>query len=236
MSLAATPDETCQAARRRQALAAGLLYAANVAAILSSIWLLRGIIVPRDPAATAAHVAAHAALLRVALGLELVSTAASIGVAALLYRLLKPVSASVSATAAFFRLAACAVAIMGYVFQFAPLELLADGRRIPGLDPAQLTALALALFRLHGLASNIVILLFGFHFGLIGWLVYRSGFLPRALGLLAGVTGVGAMLVLSPSLSATLFPYFAGVGLLNEVSLAVSLLVIGRPPRPPPNP
>jgi len=231
MSTAPAEDETSDAARRRQATTAGLLYLANIATILASIWLLRGIVMPRDPAQTAANVAAHAALLRLGLGLELVSTACSIGVAALLYRLFKPVNASASAIAAFFRLAACAVAIVGYVFQFAPLELLADGRDLPGLDPAQLAATALALFRLHSLASNIVVVLFGFHFLLIGCLVFRWGVLPRPLGVLAGLAGAGAMIVLSPILSALLFPYFAGLGLVTEVSLAVSLLILGRPPR-----
>ena len=230
MSIGAAQDETRKTARRRQAMAAGLLYAANIATILGSIWLLRGIIAPRDPGMTAANVAAHASLLRFGLGLELLSTACSIGVAGLLYRLFKPVNASVSALAAFFRLTACAVAIVGYLFQFAPLEILADGWRVTGLDPTQLAATALMLFRLHSLASNVVVLLFGCHFVLIGYLVFRSRFLPRALGVLAASTGVGAMIVLSPRLAAMLFPYLAGGGLLAEVSLTVSLLLIGRSP------
>lgn len=238
MSIGPAPDETRDAVRRGQATAAGLLYVANIATILGAIWVLRGIVAPREPALTAANVAAHAALLRFGLGLELLSSACSIGVAALLYRLFKAVDAGASAIAAFFRLAACAVAIVGYVFQFAPLELLADGRPLPGLDPAGLAATALALYRLHGLASNIVILLFGFHFLAIGYLVLRSGWLPRPLGILAGVSGAGALLVLSPMLWGVLFPYFAGVGLITEVSLAVSLLVLGRrtPARAPGGP
>jgi len=227
MSHALTADDTQQAARRRQAMAAGVFYAANIATILAAIWLMRGIVAPRDPAMSAANVLAHAPRLRAGLGLELASTACSIAVAALLYRLFKPVNASVSAIAAFFRLAACAVAVTGYVLQFAPLEILADGRGTAGLDAAQLAAVTLVLFRLHGLASNIVVLLFGCHFMALGYLVFRSGFLPRALGVLASAAGVGALIVLSPVLAATLFRYFAGLGLVTELSLTLSLLVIG---------
>jgi hypothetical protein len=219
--------------RRLNARIAGGLYVANIVTIWAAIWALHGIIVPRDPAATAANVVAHESMLRFGLGLELVSTACSIGVAALFYQLFRPVSASASLAAAFFRLAACAVAIAGYLFQFAPLELLAPGHPAGALGAPGLQAVALLLFRLHGLASNIVILLFGFHFILIGPLIYRSAFLPRALGVLAGMAGLGALVVLSPPLFAALFRYFVAVPLLAEVGLAAWLLLVGISPATP---
>jgi hypothetical protein len=228
MSAAADPNSL--QTRRFNARIAGALYVANIATIWAAIWALRGIVVPRDPVATAANVVAHESMLRLGLGLELVSTACSIGVAALFYRLFKPVNASASLAAAFFRLAACAVAIVGYLFQFAPLELLTPGHPAGALGEPGLQAVALLLFRLHGLASNIVILLFGFHFILIGPLIYRSGFLPRALGVLVGVAGLGALMVLSPPIFAALFRYFVAVPLLAEVALAAWLLAVGTSP------
>jgi len=226
MSPRASIPGPADAEQHRTASIAGVLYALNIVTIWGSIWLLRGIFLPRDPAGTAANVLAHQSLLRLALGLELLSTITSIGVAALLYRLFKPVDANTSVAAAFFRLTACAVAVVGYVFQFAPLELIA-GHPMTGADPAGAQVLALQLYRLHNLASNAVILLFGFHFILLGGLIFRSGFLPRLLGILVGLAGLGALSILSPSLS-PLLPYFLGPALLAELSLTVCLLALGR--------
>jgi hypothetical protein len=227
MSRTGDPEGLEKDARRLDARVAGGLYVANIVTIWLAIWALRGIVVPRDPAATAANVLAHEAMLRFGLGLELVSTATSVGVAALFYRLFRPVNASASLAAAFFRLAACVAAIVGYLFQFAPLELLAPGHPASALGAEGLQAVAMLLYRLHNMASNIVILLFGFHFILIGPLIYRSAVLPRALGVLVGVAGLGALMVLSPPLYAALFRYFIVIPLLAEVGLATWLLVVG---------
>ena len=160
---------------RSIARAAGVFYLLNVATILLAILVLRG---------SAA-----------ALPVKMISTACSIVVAALLYELLKVVNESVSLIAAFFRLVACAVAVVGYVVQ-----------------PA----------------SRMVIPLFGFHFIALGYLIFRSGFLPRWLGILAGVTGVISLVFLVPEFAAPLLRYFAALGLATELSLSTCLLFLGR--------
>jgi hypothetical protein len=122
------------------------------------------------------------------LALEIISTACSIVVAALLYELLNPVSEASSLVAAFFRLTACATALIGYVYK-----------------PA----------------ANMVIILFGFHFIVMGYLIFRAG--HRALGALATVLGFGALIFFAPPIAIRLFPYFAAVGLFTELSLTAWL-------------
>ena len=150
---------TDEARRGRAALAriAGGAYALNIAAILLAILMTRGGFAAADPATLAASIAAHAPALRWAFALDVVSTAASVVVAALLYRLLRPVDAGASFAAAAFRLSACAVALVGYVLQFAPLTLLGEGRPIGGIAPQTVQAMALLLYRLHGVARRLAV-------------------------------------------------------------------------------
>jgi uncharacterized protein DUF4386 len=199
----------------------GVFYLLNIATILIAIFLFRGIIVPGNPSATAANLVAREMSYRSGFALQVISTACSVVVAGLLYELLRSVNVTVSLLAAFFRLLACAVAAFGYVLQSAPLEL-----RGQTVDQAQ--SVALLLHRLHGPATNIVIVFFGFHFILIGYLVFKSGFLPRIVGAIAVVAGLGGLVFLAPSLGARVLPYFAAVGLIAELSLTISLLAASR--------
>jgi hypothetical protein len=194
--------EATQASPRVMARIAGGFYLLNIVTILLAVFLFRGIVVGRDEGA-----------LRLGIAFELISTSCSIVVAAFFYELLRPVSRSVSLIAAFCRLIACVVAVVGYIFQSAPLV-------VSG-------AVGLLLYRLRVPATNIVIVFFGFHFVLLGYLIFRSGFLPRFLGVLAGLAGLGALTSVAPQLARPLFPYFVAIGLLTEVSLTVWLLAMG---------
>jgi hypothetical protein len=203
------------------------VYLLNITANLGAIFCFRGIVVPRDGVATTANVLAHETLVRVGSSLQLISTAASVIVAALLYELLKRVNSSVALVAAFFRLVACAVAVCGYVLQLAPLESATGNRYFRGLGPEQLDAIGILLYRLHGPAASAVIVFFGFHFIFLGYLIYRAKSLPRLIALLTTVAGVGALVFLAPPVAVRFLPYFAAIGLLAEVSLAGYLLVRG---------
>jgi len=214
--------EVSEGSMRRKARVAGAFYLLNIVTILIAVFLSRG---------TAANVLAHETALRARFALELFSTACSIVVAALLYELLEPVNRSVSLIAAFFRLAACAVAPVNYLLELAPLRL-ATGTPVSGIKPEESQAIALLLQRLHGTASDIVIVFFAFYGLLIGYLIFNSTFLPRIIGVLFCVEGVMALSVLVPPLGRILFPYFVAVGLICEVSLTLSLLVKRFPKLP----
>jgi len=170
---------------------------------------------------------ARESVFRSAIAFEIISTAFSIAVAALFYALLKPVNGSFSLLAAFFRLIACAVAALGYLFQIAPLVVLGGGSYLSAFNLEQLQALAMLFFKLNAQVRNVSIVFFGFHFLLVGFLILKSTFLPRALGVLCAFAGLGGLIFLAPPLASYLFPYIVAVGLLTEVSLTLWLLVKG---------
>jgi hypothetical protein len=65
---------------------------------------------------------------------------------------------------------------------------------------------------------------------LIGYLIFRSGFLPRFLGILVAAAGVGWFLFLAPPVASRLLTYLEVLGVLGEVPLMLWLLVIGVSP------
>lgn len=189
----------------------------NIVTIFLAIFFFRGLFVPGDATATASNISAHQSLFRAGFASELISTAFSIAVAAFLYQLLEPVNKSLSLLAAFFRLVACGLFVVGYLFQLAPLN-----------SPVQeLQAMRRLLSTLRAESSDIAILFFAFHFVLIGYLIFRSNFLPRFLGVLLIFAGFGGLTFLVPSFGRSIFVYFAPLGLVAELSLTVWLLAKG---------
>ena len=91
----------------------------------------------------------------------------------------------------------------------------------------QLQALALLFLKLNGYAFNIYLVFFGFWLLLIGFLIFRSAFLPRILGVLVAISGLGWVLYLAPPFARHLFPLIATASALGEIPLELWLLVMG---------
>lgn len=197
-----------------------------LAAILGELFL-KGIVVDGGAAATATNILAHQSLFRLGLATGLIATALYIAVTALFYGLFKPVNRSLSLLAAFFSLLGCAVTTFGSLFQLAPLVLLGGRQYLSVFNLQQLRALALMFLELNDQAANIYLVIFGFYDLLIGYLIFRSTFLPRILGALMALAGLGWLTFLSPAFANHLSPYNLVLGFLAELSLMLWLLVKG---------
>jgi hypothetical protein len=84
----------------------------------------------------------------------------------------------------------------------------------------------LSLFHLVSLPVNNLVF-FGFYCLLIGYLIFRSTFLPRTLGVLMALGGLGWLTFLTPALAKYLSPYNMAPGILGEFALTLWLLVFG---------
>ncbi len=84
----------------------------------------------------------------------------------------------------------------------------------------------LSLF-VHAASPINSLVLFGFYCLLIGYLIFRSTFLPRILGVLMAIAGLGWLTFLSLALANHLSPYIFAPGIVGEGSLMLWLLVIG---------
>ena len=91
----------------------------------------------------------------------------------------------------------------------------------------QLQALAFMALHLNAHAFDIYLVFFGFWCVLTGYLIFRSTFLPRILGVLLVIDGMGWMTYLSPATAGQLFPFIAVAAALAEMPLTLWLLVVG---------
>jgi hypothetical protein len=190
-------------------------------------FFLKGLVVDGDATATANNILAHQTLFRLGLATGLIATACYIAVTALFYGLFKPVNRSLSLLAAFFSLVGCAITAFGSLFQLAPLVVLGGSQYLSVFKVEQLRAIALMFLELNTQTANICLVLFGFYDLLIGFLMFRSVFLPRILGVLMALAGLGWLTFLYPPLANSLSPYVLVLGFLAELLLMLWLLVKG---------
>jgi len=186
------------------------------------------LVVSGNAAATAANILAHESLFRLGWAANLLATASYIAVTALFYELFVPVSRSLSRLAAFFSLVGCAIGAASGFVRLAPLAILGGGAPTASVFSAeQSQALAYTFLRLYSQAYNIGLVFFGFYCLLIGYLIYKSTFLPRILGVLMMIAGLGWLTFLWPPLANSLSPYILLPGILGEGSLTLWLLIAG---------
>jgi hypothetical protein len=121
----------------------------------------------------------------------------------------------------------CAILAFGSLFQLAPLVLLGGSPYLNVFKVEQLRALALMFLELKTQAGNICVVFFGVYCLLIGYLIFTSAFLPRILGGLMALAGLGWLTFLSPPLASHLSPYNLVLGFLAELLLCLWLLVMG---------
>jgi len=179
-----------------------------------------------DAASIADRITSHQATYELGIGLGLISTALYVLLTGLFYALFRPVSRTLSVLAAFSSLVGCAVGAVGSLTLLEPLEIL-TGSYSRAFGPEQLQALALLFLNLNAQANHVALTFFGVFQLLLGYLIYRSGFLPPILGVLIAVAGVGWLLFLIPPLVSALVVYLEVLGFVAEALLMVWLLVRG---------
>lgn len=218
--LAPTGTQSRPQGRAAGALLLGVAAAAGIAAAGMSG------VVAGDPAATATALEAGQPHLGVAVLGYLTAFLLDVGVAVAFYGLLRPVHPAVAATAAALRVVYAAGATALVVLLVGPAAL-PGGTGVTGLDAG-----ALALF---GNAFTVMLTVFGAHLVLLGWLLWRSGELPRWLAALVAAGGAAyvvhtAVLLLAPTAEPSVAPALAVLA-FGELLLALWLVVRGLRPR-----
>jgi Domain of unknown function (DUF4386) len=229
MSTAVMTERMAEASPRFQARMAGVIAWITTTSGFAAI-VAGNLIVYDDAAATAHNILAHELLFRLAVVGDIISVL-YIAYTLLLYNLFKPVNRSLSLLAAFFSLVGTAIGTLNILFELAPLVVLKDAHSLGAFNLEQLQATALMYLKLHAQAYDIGLILFGSYNILIGYLIFRSTFLPRILGVLLAISGLCYLInsfanFLSPAFAAHLLPYILIPG-VAELLLAAWLVVVG---------
>ncbi|MDX1521894.1 MAG: DUF4386 domain-containing protein [Anaerolineae bacterium] len=149
------------------------------------------VVVPGDPTATVNNLMASESMFRLGMGAETVIVLIEIVVSAMLYVLLRPVSRPLALASALARFAQSVLQAVNR-FTAIPAQLLRGGTGyLVVFEPDQLNALVLLFMEVNAFVIIIWGLLFGFHLLLLGYLVYKSGFWPRFLGILLLIGSLG---------------------------------------------
>ena len=191
------------------------------------VFILGSLVVAGNAATTSANILGHEPLFWLGFAFSLIAVAFHLVWAFLFYDLFKPVNRSISLLATFVILVGCAIQALTCLLYLAPLFILQGGSALSAFTPGQVQDLALVFLKLNAQAFDTYLVFFGLWCVLIGYLIFRSTFLPRILGVLLAIDGVGWMLYLAPPLATQLFPLIAVASGLAEIPLMLWLLVIG---------
>lgn len=228
MSTAVMTERIKETSLRLMARIAAALYLLTILmGIFSAGYVSRRLVVNGDAGATAANILAHRGLFQLAFAVYLIEMACQIALIALLYDLLKPAGKSVSLVAAFLGLTGGIIKTFSRVFFIAPLFILGGAHYLTVFRAEQLQALALLLLKVNDRGAGIALVFFGFYTILTGYLIIKSTFLPRILGVLSVFGGFGWLTFLYPPLGARLFPFLAIFAILGAVALIFWLIVKG---------
>jgi hypothetical protein len=226
-------ERTRGASPRQLARIAGALYLINIVLGAFAISIVPAIVVVSgDAAATAHNIQTHELLYRLGLVAHLVVTVTNVPLAVIFYYLFKVVNRRLALLDAFFILVATAIEAAGLLNQFAPLVLLGSGSYANALPAAQLQALAYMPSALSGIDYSIHTVFFGFDALCVAYLVLRSTFLPRTIGVLMAIDGFAYLVygfadLLAPGFAAHLVPWIQLPALFGEGSLCLWLLLVG---------
>jgi hypothetical protein len=211
----------------------GVLYLSIIAIGALGETVVRGsIVVPGNATATANNLRSMEWLWRLGVAGEVVLLACAVALSVILYILLRRVNRDLALAAVLFNVVCIVIEGVAAVSLAAALFPLRSAPYLSAFTSEQLNAMVMLSIRSHTEGFGIALIFFGVECVILGYLIYRSGFMPSSIGVLMGVAGVcyainSFALLLSPPLSSRLFPAILIPSLIAELSLALWLLVKG---------
>ena len=211
----------------------GLLYLLIiVGGIVGQVFVRGSIIVAGDATATAAKIMASESLWRVHIANELFMLLCTTVLALILYLLLRPVSRVLALLAVLFNLVSIALEAGNELNLLATLRLLGDAEYLKVLDPAQLHALAYLPLQAYEYGFGASLIFFGCECLVLGYLIFRSSYLPKGIGVLMLIAGLCYLansftMILAPTLANRRLPAILLPAFVGETSLCLWLLAKG---------
>src|SRR6266436_774177 len=181
--------------------------------------------------ATAINIATSESLWRISIAGELILLVCAVALTLIFYVLLRPVNKNLALLAVFFNLVEFPIEAVSKLCLFAALFLSGNADYLKTFEPRQLNALVKISLKLHDYGFGIDLVFFGFACLIYGYLLFRSGYFPRTLGVLIAIAGLSYLtnsftLILAPAYVGRIFLILV-LALIGELSLCLWLVVKG---------
>lgn len=212
---------------------AGFLYLLIIGfGLIAQIFVRDSLVDYNNATVTAKNILASEFWYRFGFVSELMMLVCDLGVATILYILLKDFSRNLSLLFTFFRLTSIIVLSVVALSHYAALSFLGSADYLTVFNLDQLEAFALLSIKLHGSGYNISLLFFGFHLIILGYLIYRSGYFPKILGVLLLIGGLCYIInsltwFLFPTLVKFIYPAILIPCSIGELLFSLWLLIKG---------
>lgn len=185
-----------------------------------------------NAAATAGNVVANSALVRMGVAAHLLDGIFFVLAAMALYLLLNHVHKSVARAMLVFVALAVGIICLNAVFQFEGLQVATDGSYVIAFGAAGSNALVLLLLDIQHYGTLAAQVFFGLWLAPLGYLAYKSGMFPKALGVVLVLAAVCYLVdlfaaFLVPDFAKQIHPFLIIVPTIAEIWMVVYLLVIG---------
>ena len=178
----------------RTARIAGVLYVIPWFLSIFAFMLRQNLIVSGDAAATAENIMASESLFRLSIVSDLIVQVVFIVLVLFLYRLLKPVNRNVAVLMVILFLVSVPIAMLNELNHAAVLLLLSNADSLTMFTANQLQTLVPLFLDLHEIGIMIAYIFWGLWLFPLGYLVFKSGFLPRILGILLMISCFGYLI------------------------------------------
>jgi len=222
-----------EASPQRLARIAGGLYLIIIVGGFFAIgYVPAALVVPGAAVATAHNIQTHELLYRLGLAAHMLILVCNIPLTLIFYELFKVVNRRLALLVVFFSLVGTAIEGANLLNQFAPLMLLGGGHYLNVFTPEQVQTLAYLPLDSQAIGYDIQQVIYAGYLLAAGYVVFRSTFLPRTVGVLLAIGALSYLTYsfasfLAPGFAALLVPYIQAPSGLAELSLCLWLLVMG---------
>lgn len=209
---------------------AGILYLVIIiAGFIAETFVRNKLFVSGDANATANNIIHSEFLWNIGITADLIMQICDLPVMIILYYLLKPVSRKLALLNLSFNLIQTAVLVANKLNLLAALFFLGDAEYLKSFTPDQLHTLSYLSIKLHDFGFGVGLIFFGFVCLIEGYLIFKSGYFPKAIGVLMALAGI---CYLTNSFALILAPQFSSITLLlpcviAELSLSLWLIFKG---------
>lgn len=227
------PNQSIEISPQKYARIGGLLYLIIIVfGAFAEGFVTNKLIVSGDAATTAHNILVSPALWQLGTAGNLIVVLCAVPLLWIEYLLLKPVSKQLVLLAVFLNLVSLAVEAISKLFLLLVLPILQKSDYLKAFDLQQLQVLANLALKSHDISFNIALIFFGLTCLVNGYLIFKSGYLPKLIGLLIQVAGLSYLIgcfaaLFTPAFADLITPAILIPALIGESSYCLWLLVKG---------